>query len=199
MQYHTALVQHFNPLLHCGFFSDGDLAELRQIVIFHARSGLEPLEHSRRLYSARFSMPLMSFCLVYLCDVLVRHSPLAPPAAEVTKFCLEVLHQTRPGFALCGPLQSLFHQTALEYGVQLPPQMRGTIDSFNHYIVDDILDASTRLSYSQPLDQILHRIDSEIAEHWSGEWERQIKSRKGKVRRQSSSGRYLQVANILND
>ena len=199
VQYHTALVQHFSPLLHCGFFTDSDLAELRQIVVFHARSGVEPLEHSRRLYSSRFSLPLMSFCLIHLCDALVRYSPHVPPASQTARFCLDVLHQTRLGFTLCGPLQLLFHQTAQECGVQLPPEMSDTVDSFSHYIVDDILDACTRLSYTQPLDQILHHIDPDIAQDWSGEWEKQIKSRKGKVRRESSSGRYLQVANILND
>ncbi|KAK3171277.1 hypothetical protein OEA41_003361 [Lepraria neglecta] len=199
VQYHTALVQHFSPLLHCGFFTDSDLAELRQIVVFHARSGVEPLEHSRRLYSSRFSLPLMSFCLIHLCDALVRYSPHLPPASQTARFCLDVLHQTRLGFALCGPLQLLFHRTAQECGVQLPPEMSDNVDSFNHYVVDDILDACTRLSYTQPLDQILHHIDPDIAQDWSGEWENQIKSRKGKVRRESSSGRYLQVANILND
>lgn len=199
VQYHTALVQHFSPLLHCGFFTDSDLNELRQIVVFHARSGVEPLEHSRRLYSSQFSLPLMSFCLIHLCDALVRYSPHVPPASQTARFCLDILHQTRPGFALCGPLQLLFYQTAQECGVQLPPEMKDTVDSFNHYVVDDILDACTRLSYTQPLDQILHHIDPDIAQDWSGEWETQIKSRKGKVRRESSSGRYLQVANILND
>ncbi|KAL2040459.1 hypothetical protein N7G274_006902 [Stereocaulon virgatum] len=198
-QYHTALVQHFSPLLHCGAFTGSDLAELRQIVIFHARSGVEPLEHSRRLYSSRFSLPLMSFCLIHLCDALVRYSPQVPPAAQTARFCLDVLHQTRLGFALCGPLQSLFYQAIRECGVQLPPEMSDTVDSFNHYVVDDILDVCTRLSYTQPLDQILHHIDPQIAQDWAGEWEKQIKSRIGKARRESTSGRYLQVANILND
>jgi hypothetical protein len=199
VQYHTALVQHFSPLLHCGAFTGSDLAELRQIVVFHARSGVEPLEHSRRLYSSRFSLPLMSFCLIHLCDALVRYSPQVPPAAQTARFCLDVLHQTRPGFALCGPLQSLFYQATQECGVQLPPEMSDTVDSFNHYVVDDILDACTRLSYTQPLDQILHHIDPQIAQDWAGEWEKQIKARKGKARRESTSGRYLQLANILND
>ena len=199
MQYHTALVHLFSPLLQDGFFSGTDQDELRRIVVFHARSGIEPLDHSRRLYTSRFSMPILSFCLLHLCDVLVRHSPQDPPASTVIKLCLEILNQTRPGFAICGPLQSLFHQTTVDCGLQVPPEVDAIVDSFNHYLIDDILDACTRLTYSMPMDQIVRQIDPDLAQDWAGEWQKRVISRGDKLRRGSTSGRYLQVANILND
>ncbi|KAL9125801.1 MAG: hypothetical protein Q9175_008017, partial [Cornicularia normoerica] len=183
VQYHTALVQHVSPLLHCGLFSPEDHAELVRIVMFHARSSVELLAHARRLYSARFSMPLLSFCLVHVCDSLVRFSPHEPPASDTVEFCLEVLQQTSAGFALCGPLQSLFCQTAEECGVQFSDEMRTVIGSFDHYVMDDILDACTRLSYTQPLDLILLRIDPETANEWPGEWQRQVVAATGQARR----------------
>lgn len=200
VQYHTALVQHFSPLLHCGLFSPDDHAELVRIVAYHARSGLELLSHARRLYSARLSMPLLSFCLVYVCDGLVRFSPQEPSASDTVEFCLEVLQQNSAGFALCGPLQSLFCQTVEECGVQLSDEMRAIMGSFDHYVMDDILDACTRLSYRQPLDQFLLGIDPEIAKEWPGEWQRQVVAATGQARRgSSSSGRYMQIGNLLND
>ncbi len=72
--------------------------------------------------------------------------------------------------------------------------------SFDHYVMDDILDACTRLSYTQPIDQILLRIDPEIAKDWAGEWQRQVVAAIGRDRRgSSSSGRYMQIGNLLND
>ena len=145
-------------------------------------------------------MPLLSFCLVQVCDGLVRFSPQDRRASDTVEFCLEVLQQTSAGFALCGPLQSLFCQTAEECGVQVSDEMRAVMGSFDHYVMDDILDACTRLSYTQPLDQILHCIDPELAKDWSLEWQRQVVSASGQARRGSSSGgRYMQIGNLLND
>ena len=145
-------------------------------------------------------MPLLSFCVVHVCDSLVRFSPQEPPASDTVEFCLEVLQQTSAGFALCGPLQSLFCRTAEECGVQFSDEMRAFIGSFDHYVMDDILDACTRLSYTQPLDQILFRIDSEIANEWPGEWRRQVVAASEQdPRGSSSSGRYLQIGNLLNE
>ena len=193
-------MQHVSPLLHCGLFPPDDHAELVRIAVFHARSSVEFLAHARRLYSARFSMPLLNFCLVHVCDCLVRFSPQEPPAPDTVEFCLEVLQQNSAGFALCGPLQALFCQTVEECGVQCSDETRALMGSFDRYGMDDILDACTRLSYTQPIDQILPRIDPDIARHWPGEWQRQVvagfeQSRRGS----SSSGRYMQIGNLLND
>ena len=169
-------------------------------MMFHARSSVELLVHAKRLYSARFSMPLLTFCLVYVCDSLVRFSPQEPPASETVEFCLEVLQETSAGFAMCGPLQALFCQTVGECGVQVSDETRAVMGSFDHYVMDDILDACTRLSYRQPIDQILLRIDPEMANDWPGEWQRQVVAATGQARRGSNaSGRYLQIGNLLND
>ena len=193
-------MQHVSPLLHSGLFSPDDHADLVRIVVFHARSGVELLAHARRLYSARFFLPLVGFCLLHVCDSLIRFSPRDPPASDTVEFCLEVLQQNSSGFALCGPLQSLFCQTAEECGVQLLDETRAVMGLYDHFVMDDILDACTRLTYRQPIDQILLRIDPEIANDWPGEWQRQVVVAIGQARRASSfSGRYMQIGNVLND
>lgn len=151
---------------------------MRRIVMFHARSGLEPLSHAKRLYTSRFLMPLMAFCLLHLGDAIISYSPQDPPARETVKFCFQTLQQARAGFPLCGPLQLLFRQRAEECGVQIPEQLGELMESFSSYTMDDILDACTRLTYVEPLDQVIGHIDPAIAKDWSGEWQKQVIDRK---------------------
>ncbi|KAL6717187.1 hypothetical protein ACLMJK_005102 [Lecanora helva] len=192
VQYHTALVQLFRPLVHGSFFLDSDGAEMRRIVVFHARSGVEPIGHAQRLYSARYLLPLVTFCLVHLCDTLLSYSPQEPPASETMAFCLQALQQNHAGFAVCSPLQSLFVQRAEECGVRIPQHLEKLVDSIDNSSMDEILDACTRLTYMEPLDQIVQYIDPSIATEWNEEWEIQIIGRK---RRREP----LQIGNILND
>ena len=94
----------------------------------------------------------------------------------------------------------MFCHTVEECDIQLSDEMKAIMGSFDHYVMDDILDACTRLSYAQPIDQILPRIDPEIAKEWPGEWQKQVVGAMGNVGRGSnSSGRYLQIGNLLND
>lgn len=191
-------MQLFRPLLHGDFFSGDDQAELRRIVVFHARSGMEPLSHAKRLYSSRYLSPLMMFCLVHLGDAVISYSPQDPPARETLRFCLQTLQQTRAGFALCGPLQCLLTQRAEGCGISIPEDLRELAESFDHYAMDDILDACTRLTYAEPLDQIMRHIHPAIAKEWNGEWEAQIIARK-RGRIESVGERYLHIDNILNE
>ena len=144
-------------------------------------------------------MPLLQFCLVHLCDALIRHSPNDPDASEVVKFCLGVLDQCRPGFAVCGPLQELIRRTAVECGVAIPSEVQDLVAALGPIDMDSILDACTRLSYTQPMDQILPHIDPSIGQYWNDEWRTFIVERHGQTRKPPSSGRYLQIGNILND
>ncbi len=168
------------------------------MIIHHARSGMSILEHARRLYSSRYHMPLLTFCTLHLGDALIRHSPKEPPAPLVVQVCLSIIEETRVGFALCGPLQELLRRTAIECGVNLPDNI-DTLMGPSGYAVDQMLDACTRLSYTQPLDQVLRHIIPAVADDWSSEWRRIIVAPGVGPRRQSSSGRYLQIDSLLNE
>ena len=203
IQYHTAVVQHLTPIVQCGYFSGSNLNELRKIIIYHAQSGIEILERSRRLYSTRFCMPLMTFCIVHLSDALIRFSPNDPPAVDVVNFCLSMLQQARTGFPLCGPLQELFRQTAMECNVPLPENIDQMIGLQGHYGMDDFLDACTRLDYKQPVDQSVRHVDSSIGDEWPAAWEKIVNSPERPVspestRRTSTSERFLPIDSLLN-
>ncbi|KAL8801734.1 MAG: hypothetical protein Q9182_004273 [Xanthomendoza sp. 2 TL-2023] len=171
VQYHVAVVQHLTPLLQSGCFEGPNLEELCGLVVQHAQSGAEILEQYRRLYSTRYLMPLLSFCIVHLGDALIRYSPRDPPASATVEFVLGLLQQASVGFPVCGPLQELFQRTAVECGVKLPPNVEAIIGTPGGYGVDDILDACTRLDYKQPVDQSVRHIDENVAAEWPSKWQ----------------------------
>ncbi|KAL8682490.1 MAG: hypothetical protein Q9186_001437 [Xanthomendoza sp. 1 TL-2023] len=171
VQYHVAVVQHLTPLLQSGCFDGPNLQELRRLVVQHAQSGAEILEHYRRLYSTRYLMPMLSFCIVHLGDALIRYSPQDPPASDMVEFVLGLLQQASVGFPICGPLQELFQRTAVDCGTKMPPNIDAIAGPLGSYGVDDILDACTRLDYKQPVDQSRRHIDEGIAAEWATKWQ----------------------------
>lgn len=197
------MMEHLTPLIYCDHFSEIDAGELRRMVTFHARTGWNILKFSRQLYTTRHQLPLLSFCTLQLADMLVRESPEEPIASEVVSFCLESLAETKAGFAICGPLSSLFRRTAERQGVPLPPDIDSKIGRPMQYTVDDILDACTRLAYTMPLDQTLRHIDRAIAMEWPGEWDRQVVAtqREGRrpAHRLSSGDQDMSIRALLNN
>ncbi|KAL9607656.1 MAG: hypothetical protein Q9167_007452 [Letrouitia subvulpina] len=197
--FHTAVIQHINPMLECGHFTGENLERLREIVVYHAQGAIETLEHYRQLYSTRYLMPLMAFCIVHVGDALVRHSPNQPPAADVVEFCLRLLDEAGVGFPICGPLQELFRRTAVECNVPMPK----TVDHTGRYGMDDILDACTRLDYKQPLDQSVRHVDSRVAQDWPEVWEAVVNSPErpealASSRRYSKGDSVLPIDSLLN-
>lgn len=201
IQYHTALVHLLNPLLQCDKLSGSDHAKLKQIVVFHGRRGLEILEHADRLYTCRYQMPLISFCMLHLSDALIRHSPAYPPATEVVAFCLNLLLQSCGGFAISGTLQEMFSRTAIEYNVSLPVNFKNLMSPNTTYGLDEILDTCKRLTYVQPTDQYTHNIDDSIGMEWPEEWERVMSSSNASSRKRSVSDkrRTMHINSLLND
>ena len=192
-------MEHLMPLLYSNLFSEADANEFRRMIVYHARLGLEALEHSRRLYSTRYQMPLLSFCILHLGDIVVRQLPEDLPASEVVVFCLEMLARTKAGFAVCGPLSFLFRQSAARHEIPIPPDVGPKVSYQDAYDMDDILDACTRLAYSMPLDQALRHIDRSITSEWAGEWDRQVVKPGKRVDRSSTSERYMQIGALLNE
>ena len=201
MQYHTALVLLFLPLLHIESFPGGTRDEINRILLGSAKGGLEILEESRRLYSCGYQLPLMVFCTLHLSDVLVRYSPSEPYAPEVVAFCLETLQANRPGFAISGPMQELIRKTAIECQLQLPSNIPQLMTPAQHYGIDEILDACARISYTQPTEQIVRYVDDAIADDWEETWRTIIGRLDATPSRQISgdSGKVMHINWLLND
>jgi len=133
-------------------------------------------------------MPLLSFCCVHLADAHIYYTLEDSPGPGAAELCLGTLQQNREGFAICGPLQELFRRRAIERGVQLPEGIRPIVESVAHFGIDDFLDACTRLSYTQPLDQVQIHFDENIAHEWDVAWNQSSGYQPGNSRRPSSSG-----------
>ncbi|KAL8921374.1 MAG: hypothetical protein Q9172_004067 [Xanthocarpia lactea] len=211
VQYHVAVVQHLTPLLQSGHFEGANLHELRRMVVEHAQKGVEVLERYRHLYSTRYLMPLLSFCIIHLGDALIRYSPDDPPASRTVEFSLGLLQQASVGFPICGPLQDLYIRTAVDCGAKLPPNVEELAGPLGSYGMDDILDACTRLDYKQPVDQSVRHIDDNLAADWASKWQDIVENpnkpqpprstRKSSTSTTSSGGvdHHMRIASLLNE
>lgn len=138
-----------------------------------ARLGLQILERYQRVFTNRYQTPLQAFCLVHLCDTLIRQRVNAQEAVE---FCLEMLHEALAGFPFIGPLQAMFCQEAKEYGLALPENLEELMNGRVTYSTEDMLDTCERITYVQPVDMLVERIDPSMAEEFGKAWQRFIES-----------------------
>ena len=199
VQYHTAVVNLFTPVAYSDVLFEKDAEAIRKAILFHARSGLEILRQAARLYSSRYNLPLIAFCALHLGDAMIRNnSPSDPSSAQAAEFVLDVLRENGKGFAICGPLQQLFRRSVAHYGVRLDEAVDERLGFGIRYSVDDILDACTRVTYTQPTDQIVRYLDRSTAENWHDEWLRLMEETRGEPEQEISSERYLQINSLLN-
>lgn len=119
-------------------------------------------------------------------------------AAAAAKTCLEILQTCRPGFEICGPLQQMFRDSADVYQVALPDNIEQLMGSPDQYGVDEMLDASSRLHYSQPSEQIGQYVDMNIGAEWGPEWQSLIVGRPRQRKTSGIGGRML-IDDMLNN
>jgi hypothetical protein len=104
------------------------------------------------------------FALLHLADLVARFFPGgieggSKDGPEAIQFGLEALTQSRTGFPIAGPLQDMLRRTANECSIRFPmneivaaPTLRGV------YRIDDLINACTRPSYTQPINEIHSRV-----------------------------------------
>ncbi len=163
---------------------------------------MEMMNHYRRLYSSRFLPPLVTMCTVQISDAIIRCSK-EPRQSKLVRdtvlFCFAMLHESRMGFGICGPLQELFRRTVVGLNLEFPDSLQELMEPAQPFGVDDILEACTRLEYSQPLNQVLSHIDPFIGNDWPYYWQKLISAPEGRPRRPSKTARYMQIPSLLND
>ncbi|MCJ1437836.1 hypothetical protein MMC27_007223 [Xylographa pallens] len=196
IQYNVAIIQLLAPLVASGYFREEEDRHIRNTLTNHARNGLNLIAHGNRLYSSRYGMPITAFCLLHMGDALIQYSMDESLAPNVVTFCLDILQQNRAGFPLCGPLQQLFRQNAKDRGIEPEQDIKTMVGPDDRYGVDNILDACTRLEYSQPVDQIKRYIDRNIGGNWTEEWNKQMDQQR--PRRPSTADRSMQITSLLN-
>jgi hypothetical protein len=167
------VVQLLRPLLDLEGFAS-PLVE--QTIWDHAQRGLFLLDqHYRRQYTCRYQPVLQMFAVLHLTDVIARFFPdgvdiPAKDGLQAIQCGIEVLMQSRAGFAVAGPLQQMLRRTADECSIHLPKYLNELTVApppRQVYHVDDLIDACTRPSYVQPVDQIHKRYLSTFSTDWA--------------------------------
>ena len=169
IQFHTSQVHFFQPLIHdelspeaSEFFSNH--------VVRHALNGLKLLGRHRALYSSHFATPLHAFCLVHICDALIRYlagssmdSQSLPRVPAIANFCLETLEEMRPSYPLATALQAMFRQSLTELQIPLSTDQERKFSTSAGLNLDDSLNACLRPTYKQPAGQILSNMEDNLA------------------------------------
>lgn len=137
------------------------------LAIQHAKRGVELLLQYHRIYTAVYQTPLQLFVVVHLCDALVRYDRDSESTSEVIRFCLETLQDARVSYALAGPLQKMFYLAIQEYGIPLSDDISHLTEPLSQYGPEELLEACTRISYKQPVTQLLPNMGPEIAQEFT--------------------------------
>ncbi|MCJ1320984.1 hypothetical protein MMC15_006325 [Xylographa vitiligo] len=200
--YHTAQIHLFQPFLHSSDFSGPVRQHIMSITVDHARKAYEAMVLYRELFTCRYQPSLQTFYLLHVCDVLVRFSPSQPSSSDVVQFCLENLRETadgRGGFAICGPLQEMFRRTAEICGAPIPEDLENIMGSGVEYTTEDFLNACTRLSYKQPVENIILNMDRHITIDFAHEWKELIDTSGDSSTGPSERVKSMRIDNLLND
>lgn len=174
------------------------------ITINHARKAYDAMVLYRELYSCRFQPSLQTFCLLHVCEALVRFSPSQPPSSEVVRFCLASLKEAadgKGGFLVCGPLQEMFRRTVESCGISMPEDIRDIMGPKTGYSSEDFLNACTRLSYKQPVEHVSTHTDPGIADDFARDWKAIIDTSgtSGSSNGSNERARNMRIDDLLND
>ncbi|KAI9839201.1 MAG: hypothetical protein M1819_003194 [Sarea resinae] len=213
MEYSTAVINLFRPLIEYPEFSEPTHTDLRSLCLHAAQSGFERAGKTHALYGSRHQPPIHSLCLLHLSDLMLRLKPPQQNPFEIMHFCTASLQEASAGFTVCAIFLQMFRQAVHEYGLTPPQETEergGPRKTFAPY---DLLNACTRLTYAQPAEMIASRIDPAMGHDFAREWQQLI----GDVHRDkpdrhgqgdsgggsssSSSGdlKYMQINALLNE
>jgi len=183
-------------------FTGAARQQAMDITIDHARRSYEAHRLYKELYSCRCQPSIQSFCLLHACDVLIRFSRTQPSATTVVENCLLYLKEAadgRGGFSVCGPLQEMFRRSAIECHVRLPDNIYELMGEDTNYTSEMLLDASTRLSYRQPVERVVANMEDTISADFVQQLGDGIKALNGHGGRAASNIRKIQIDELLND
>lgn len=170
ISYFAAIVNVFKPLLCLPDTPREAFEVVSDILLRHAYKGLELLVQYRDVHGAFYQSPLQLFCVVQICDAIIKHDAHGISTSEVIRFCIEDLQDAKAGYPLAGPLQRMFATSVAESNVAIPSDLERLIGPSHQYQVDDLLNACTRLSYQVPVAQLRLNMRPTLAQDFVDEW-----------------------------
>lgn len=154
------------------------------------------------MFSFIYQSPLQLFCIVHICDALVRYSNRDEPTSDIVSFCIESLQAAKSSYPIAGPLQKMFCLALAEYGTPVPDDFERLIAPSSQCGPEEMLEAVTRLSYRIPISQLLPNMRPTLAEDFVHkrhqlEGDQSNKSQSSENAREISNSR-MQIDSLLN-
>ena len=166
------------PLLHLDYLYQESYKQLQNLVIKHARRGFYLLNRYSRLYTNYYLSPLHLFCLVHICDTVVRYDGSDEARrTEYIHYCFTSLEQAKVGYPLAGPLQKMFRTALSNYKVSISDELEGIIGASARIGPEELLEACTRESYVQPVLQIVPNMETGLGQDFMDGYHQQYESR----------------------
>ena len=205
IQYHTAIVQLLQPLLHLDHFYQESYEQLVWIVVNNAKIGMELLIQYKNIYTNFYLSPLQLFCLVNLSDVVVRYDGQGDTTPKTVEFCLASLEEAEVGYPIAGPLQKMFRLSLTEYRIPVSDELERMIGTSACMGPEELLDACTRPTYRQPIVQIMANMEAHLGQDFMNRWQQIAESRLREVSHGESSasqvngrGKRMEIGSLLN-
>lgn len=173
LQYHTAMIQLLQPLLSLHYFYQESFEQLVRVVVDHAKTGVELLTQYKSIYTNFYLSPLQLFCMVHLCDAVVRYDGHGETIPRTVEFCLTSLEEAKVGYPVAGPLQQMFRHSLTEYSIPVPKELERMMGGVSARLgPEELLNACTRPTYKQPITQILPNMEAELGQNFMDGWQR---------------------------
>lgn len=205
LQYHTAMIQLLQPLLHLDDFYHESYKQLVRVIVEHAKTGVELLMQYKRIYTNFYLSPLQLFCLIHVCDVVVRYDGHGDTTPRTVEFCLVSLEEAKVGYPVAGSLQKMFRLSLAEYSIPVPRELERMIGVSARIGPEELLDACTRPTYKQPIAQLLPNMEAGLGQNFMNGWQDIAESRSAELplgeKLDSESygrGKRLAIGSLLN-
>ena len=142
---------------------------------------------------------------MHLCDCIVRLDTVDNASRnETIEFCIISLEQAKIGYAVAGPLQKMFHAALSDYDIPISRELERRIGSSIRIGPEELLEACTRLTYQQPIAQLLPNMAPRIGQEFIEGYQQKFQSRHSEQATAEASNRgrgnqkWLEISALLN-
>lgn len=166
------MVNLLQPLLQLGSSDKASLDQIWNVLVRHAKTGVDLLYRYQITYSDHFVTPLQLFCLVHLCDALIRYDVQGETTGQATHFCLRALGAAKTGYPVAGPLQKMFRDALTEYQIPVSRELERVMGSTLRLGTEELIKVCTRPTYRLPFSQLLPNTKQDLSQQFVEEWQR---------------------------
>jgi len=171
-------------------------------------------QHYHTQYTSRYQPVLQIFTLMHLCDVVARFFPdkvdsSSKDGSEAVQFIMKVLSQSHASYPITGIFEELLRKSVSQCSLRLSSDVNELLarSAKLGYKMDDFIDACTRPTYLQPVDEIHMNFSDSFIMDWVSEapslgfQERDIGASRLRItnsEEEKGAQSLMQIRNLLN-